>query len=146
MLVIMQQGETEMSCLNTIKQSGYKLTLQRKLVVDVIHSVPAHVTAEEIINKVQEQFPDINRSTVYRTLDLLESIGCVVKSKIDDQTVYHHSDEGHHHHLICSRCGQWIECSDEMLAKLRCDIQSEYGFSPNLSHMVINGICADCRK
>ena len=146
MLVIMQLGRTKMSCLNTIKQSGYKLTLQRKLVVDVIHSVSAHLTAEEIINKVQEKFPDINRSTVYRTLDLLESIGCVVKSKIDDQTIYHHSDEGHHHHLICSRCGQRIECSDDMLAKLRKDIQAKYSFSPNLSHMVINGICADCRK
>ncbi|PKH47191.1 transcriptional repressor [Dehalococcoides mccartyi] len=142
----MQLGRTKMSCLNTIKQSGYKLTLQRKLVVDVIHSVSAHLTAEEIINKVQEKFPDINRSTVYRTLDLLESIGCVVKSKIDDQTIYHHSDEGHHHHLICSRCGQRIECSDDMLAKLRKDIQAKYSFSPNLSHMVINGICADCRK
>ncbi|BAZ97572.1 Zinc uptake regulation protein [bioreactor metagenome] len=146
MLVIMQLDNSAMSCINILKNAGYKLTLQRKLVVDVIHSYPSHLTAEEIISKVQEKFPDINRSTVYRTLELLENTGCVVKSKMDDRTIYHHADEGHHHHLVCSRCGRRIECSDDMLSSLREDIQSKYGFNPNLSHMVINGLCADCRK
>jgi len=70
-----------MSCLETIKEKGLRLTVQRRLIVDIIHNAPAHLKAEDIIKRVQTKMPRVNKSTIYRTLDLLEKAGCVVKSE-----------------------------------------------------------------
>jgi len=94
-----------MTCVNTLKQKGFKLTPQRRLIADIIHDTVTHLTADEIIAHAQERMPGVDKSTVYRTLDLFEEAGCVFKSRIGDTFVYHHADEGHHHHLVCRRPG-----------------------------------------
>lgn len=135
-----------MSCLVTLKRNGMRLTPQRRLIIDLIHDKPTHLTAEEIIKYVQEQMPGVNKSTVYRTLELLERSGCVYKSELDNHVVYHHADEGHHHHLVCERCGRIIECDEDVITPLEEALEKRYGFHVHLQHMVINGICQDCRR
>lgn len=71
-----------MSCIKTLKQKGLKLTPQRKLIIDAIHETEAHLTAEEIIAHVQARVPEVHKSTIYRTLELLEGAGCVFKSEL----------------------------------------------------------------
>ena len=103
-----------MSCLATFKAKGLRLTPQRRLVVDALHSTEAHLTAEQIITYVQARMPGVNKSTVYRTLQILEEAGCVYKSELGDQSIYHHAEEGHHHHLVCSRCGRTVDCAEDV--------------------------------
>jgi len=40
--------------------------------------------------------PGVNKSTIYRNLDIFEHLGCVLKSESGDHIIYHHSEEGHH--------------------------------------------------
>ena len=65
-----------MSCIKTLKEKGLKLTPQRRLIVDAIHETNVHLTTEEIIAHVQARMPEVHKSTIYRTLDLLEKAGC----------------------------------------------------------------------
>ena len=59
-----------------LKQKGYKLTPQRRAIVDVIiEKEGEHLTAEEIYDEVKKICPDIGLATVYRTVLLLEEIG-----------------------------------------------------------------------
>ena len=88
--------------------------------------------------------PGVNKSTIYRTLDLLEETGCVYRSVIEGQTIYHHAEEGHHHHLVCSNCGQTIKCSEELFSKVETLLNSRYGFSVAFRHQIIEGLCRDC--
>ncbi|MFC1901654.1 Fur family transcriptional regulator [Chloroflexota bacterium] len=83
-----------MSCFTTLKEKGLKLTPQRRLIVDIIHEADAHLTAEDIIAYVQARMPGVNKSTVYRTLELLEATGCVYKSELGDHFIYHHARTG----------------------------------------------------
>ena len=135
-----------MSCLSTLKQKGMRLTPQRRLIIDLIHDKVSHLTAEEIIRHVQEQMPGVNKSTVYRTLELLEKSGCVYKSEIDNQVIYHHADDGHHHHLVCGRCGKSIECDEDITVPLGQELEKKYGFHAHFQHLVIEGLCEDCRR
>jgi Fur family ferric uptake transcriptional regulator len=80
----LQPGAITMSCLETLKKKGLKLTPQRRLIADIIHSADKHLTAEDIIDYVQHKMPGVNKSTIYRTLELLEDSGCVVRSESDD--------------------------------------------------------------
>jgi Fur family ferric uptake transcriptional regulator len=135
-----------MSCVITLKSKGLKLTPQRMLIVDIIHNVSGHLTAEEITGHVQSRMPGINKSTVYRTLELLEKAGCVYKSELDGEVIYHHDEEGHHHHLVCRECGRTTDCDEELFAPVRETLRDKYGFNADFKHMVMSGLCGECRE
>lgn len=135
-----------MSCITTLKKNGLKLTPQRRLIVEAIHDASEHLTAEEIIAYVQARMPEVNKSTIYRTLQLLEQVGCVYKSEFSEQSVYHHAEEGHHHHLVCNQCGKTIDCDEDLLAPLEQLLVEKHGFQINFRHVVMSGLCEECRS
>ena len=56
-----------------LKKKGYKLTPQRRAIVDtIIQNEGKHLTAEEIYDEVKKSCPEIGLATVYRTIILLE--------------------------------------------------------------------------
>jgi Fur family ferric uptake transcriptional regulator len=134
-----------MSCIATFKKKGLKLTPQRKLILDIIHN-EEHLTADTIISHVQERMPGVHKSTIYRTLEILEGAGCVYKSALDNQSIYHHPEEGHHHHLVCTKCGKSIDCEDDVFAPVEKSIGAKYGFRVDFKHVVMNGLCEECRQ
>ena len=135
-----------MSCIETLKQKDFRLTPQRRLIVDIIHGVHEHISAEALIAEVQSRMPGVNKSTIYRTLEILERSGCVYKSESGDRAVYHHAEEGHHHHLVCRKCGQMTECNRAVFDSVERYLAREFGFSADFNHLVIEGLCAKCRK
>ncbi|MCX6012437.1 MAG: Fur family transcriptional regulator [Chloroflexi bacterium] len=135
-----------MSCAVILKEKGFKLTPQRRLIVDLIHQANVHITAEEIVSNVQTRMPGVNKSTIYRTLELLEETGCVYKSTLNHQFIYHHAAEGHHHHLQCSKCGRIISCSENIFLPVEKVLRDKYGFRVDFRHVVLKGICDQCKK
>jgi len=126
-----------MSCAITLKGKGLKLTPQRRLIIDIIHDSEEHLTAEEILDYVRARMPGVNKSTVYRTLELLEELGCVFKSELGDRFIYHH--------LVCQTCGRSLECDEGLFLPVERALDAEYGFQAEFKHMLVNGICRDCR-
>jgi Fur family transcriptional regulator, ferric uptake regulator len=135
-----------MSCVATLKKKGLKLTPQRILITDIIHDAKGHITASEIIESVKEQMPGVNKSTIYRTLDILEEAGCVYKSEQGNEFIYHHDHEGHHHHLKCSRCGRTISCDEDMFVSVQKMLAKKFGFQADFKHLIINGLCESCKQ
>jgi len=135
-----------MSCFVTLKEKGLKLTPQRKLILDIIHDTQTRLTAEEIISYVQSRMPGVHKSTIYRTLELLEEAGCVYKSEIGDQFIYHHAEAGHHHHLVCRRCGKTFDLDENLFVPMERLLGEKYRFHVDLSHVVISGLCEGCRN
>jgi len=83
------------------------MTPQRQLILDVVASIPGHLSADQVYQQVVRVFPEVNISTVYRTLDLLVSMG-IASSRVDDdgESTYVFCTTAHHHHAICRRCGR----------------------------------------
>ncbi len=134
-----------MSCIITLREKGMKLTPQRRLILDIIHDSGGHLTAEEILDYVQARAPGVNKSTIYRTLELLEELGCVFKSELGDRFIYHHAEEGHHHHLVCRTCGKSIDCDEGLFLSVEKVTNEKYGFRADFRHVVISGLCIDCK-
>lgn len=135
-----------MSCVATLKEKGLKLTPQRILITDIIHDARGHITAGEIIENVQAKMPGVNKSTIYRTLDILEEAGCVYKSEQGNEFIYHHDHSGHHHHMKCTRCGKTVSCEEDIFVSVQRALITKYGFHADFKHIIVNGICADCLK
>src|SRR5699024_3324340 len=103
--------------LSMIKNGGYKLTPQRKIILDVImKNTEHHLTIEEIFDEVKKNSPKIGIATVYRTVQMLEELGVVIKHHFDEGTSRYEladSNRKHdHHHLVCLDCGKVIDIQD----------------------------------
>ena len=134
-----------------LKKKGYKLTPQRRSIVDtIIDNEGKHLTAEEIYDKVKKSCPEIGLATVYRTILLLEELGVISRLDLNDGCSRYeivHSNETHrHHHLICNICHKVSEVQDDLLEDLEMSIEKHYLFKI-LDHSVkFYGICDECQK
>lgn len=128
-----------------IRQQGYRLTPQRQMILDAVCEGGGHTTVDEIWARVQHKAPAINRSTVYRNLEFLQTLHLVVAAEIGGQTMYEIPHEHHHHHLTCEGCGQIIEISQDALGPAFATIEGQYGFRIGADHLVLKGLCIGCR-
>lgn len=136
-----------MLCYEILQEKGYRLTSQRVLVLKAIYHAENHISAEEIYEQLHERFPYIHKSTIYRTLELLSNLKLVTESNFGDGCVrYQAAIKGRHHHLICNLCGKTINLEETTLEPLKATLLRKYGFEADVRHMVISGICSDCRR
>ncbi|MBM3133161.1 MAG: transcriptional repressor [Chloroflexi bacterium] len=134
-----------MGCREVLKEKGYRLTPQRSMIVDVLHNAEKHITPEEIHRQVSARFPEVNKSTVYRTLDVLKKLDLVDETDLGgNKLYYHHADHGHHHHLICQRCGRAIEIDEKAFDPFKKTLMQKYNFVPDIRHLAIFGECVSC--
>jgi Fur family ferric uptake transcriptional regulator len=136
---------------SNLKEKGYKLTPQRRSIVDIIISNEGnHLTTEELYDLVRVECPEIGLATVYRTVQLLEELGVVSKLDLNDGCYRYElvrDDENHqHHHLICSECGKVIEVQGDLLEELEQEIENKYEFEIKNHSVKFYGICSECRK
>jgi Fur family ferric uptake transcriptional regulator len=119
-----------MTCNATPKEMSLKLTPQRRLILDIIHDCDAHLTGQETLECVCARVSGVNKSTIYRTLELLEKLVCVFKSELGDRFIYHHAEEGNHH-IVCRECGKTTSCDERPLPELpgqKLPIKASYIF------------------
>ena len=117
----------------SLKQKGYKLTPQRRSILDIIiEKEGMHLTVEEIYDEVKKVCPEIGLATVYRTVLLFEELNVIYKLDLNDgcsrYELVHEDEEHRHHHLICNKCKKVIEVQDDLLEELEERIRNTYGF------------------
>ena len=130
-----------------LAQLGYRLTPQRMMILQAVENSQSHISAEEIHAQIVTKYPNVNISTVYRTLELLKQLGLVTETDLGEGRVrYHPAEKGHHHHLVCRECGTIIDLDESLLAPLKAALLREYKFSADLKHLAILGRCVNCSR
>jgi len=139
--------ESSRGIVDKLKNLGYRLTPQRLMIASAIENSHDHISAEEIYSQVVAKYPNVNISTIYRTMELLEQLGLVTETDLGGGRVrYHPADKGHHHHLICQECGAVIDLDEATLSPLRDALLRQYDFTADLRHLGIFGRCKKCRE
>ena len=132
---------------NQLGELGYRLTPQRVMVLSAIEDSDDHISAEEIYAQIVAKYPQVNISTVYRTLELLKRLGLVTETDLGGGRVRYHSvEKGHHHHLVCQECGAIIDLDESVLSSLKDTLRREYKFIADLRHLAVFGHCVNCGK
>jgi Fur family transcriptional regulator, ferric uptake regulator len=121
------------------------MTPQRRAIVAEVMRTEGHISPTVIARRVQADMPGVNASTVYRTLSLLEEIGVLSHAHLEGGAEYHRAEEAGHIHLTCARCGAEDDLSLDEAEAIQRVIERHHGFSPDLTHFAISGLCAACR-
>ena len=130
-----------------LRAKGRRLTRQRALIWEALTSEPEqHLSADDVVERVRAELPQVNASTVYRTLDLLVAEGLVLRTDLGgDRAYYEPAHEHAHHHLVCESCGAVQHLHDEQLGDLRELIRAGTGFVLGTGEITLFGLCAKCR-
>jgi Fur family ferric uptake transcriptional regulator len=132
-----------------LKIKGYKLTPQRRAVVNIVLSNKgSHLTAEEMYDLVKRECPEIGLATIYRTVQLLEDIGVLCKINLDDgcnrYELLDNEEAHHHHHLICRKCGKVVEVEEDLLEAIEKNVENKYKFKIENHSVKFLGVCNEC--
>ena len=137
--------------------SGYRLTVPRQAILDVLSESSEHLSAEDIYLAVHRVNPGIGLTTVYRTLELLVEMGLVFRFDFGDGRARYELAEGpggkrHHHHLVCRGCGRVVDYTDfideetELLKRTEDGLSKKYEFTITGHLIQFYGLCKECSK
>lgn len=127
-----------------IQTAGFKLTLPRQAVLEVLESSDGHLTPAEVLERAQAIYPSLGRATVYRTLELLTHLGVVRPIFLGERGVCLALAEGGHHHLVCSECGAVIEFDECAVGELEQELAQRLNFQIRGHLLEFYGLCNQC--
>lgn len=136
---------------------GYRITMPRQIILDVLSRTSKHLSAEEIYLAVHKLYPPVGLTTVYRTLELLVQTGLLFKFDFGDGRARYELSEGpkgarHHHHLVCTNCGRVIDYTDFVDDEIELLSRTEKGLSQKFNFKITNhliqfyGLCDKCQN
>lgn len=131
--------------LQRLRDRGWRLTAQRRVVAEVLDGDHVHYTADEVHARAAARLPEIARATVYNTLSELVTIGEVIELSTADRAKRYDPNARHRHqHLVCSQCGtiRDVHPTGDPLAAL--PEGERYGFSVSDATVTYRGLCPDC--
>lgn len=139
-----------MSCeddtADLLRHAGHKMTPQRLMIVRALRHADGHMSAAQIVDQVRGDYPFVDVSTVYRTLDVLKRMRLATSTDMGSGDVlFEWVPDQPHHHLICTGCGYVSEIEHRYLLGLEESVRDDFGFSPDMHHFAIFGLCRGCQ-
>jgi Fe2+ or Zn2+ uptake regulation protein len=131
--------------LERLRDRGWRLTAQRRVVAEVLDGDHVHLTADEVHARAAERLPEISRATVYNTLGELVTLGEVLEVSTDGRAKRYDPNAHHaHQHLICAGCGtiRDVHPASDALAALPAG--ERYGFTISTVEITYRGLCPNC--
>jgi Fur family ferric uptake transcriptional regulator len=132
--------------------AGYRLTHPRQAVLRLIVAQVGSFTAGQLLESASAICPDVGRATVFRTLDLLISLGILQRVHTESDGNWGHSyvlcglDQTHHHHLVCTHCGLITDFAGCGIEGLLERLSTQTSFKVESHHIELYGLCERCQS
>lgn len=134
----------ELEIIQQIKSKGFKITPQRRAIIEALLLPNRPPTARDVLDIVRHKFPEISLDTVYRNLNLLADIGCVIQINLkNSETSRFEILKHHHHHLICLSCGEAV-CLEKCMLDNHMGVLKDKGYEIVGHAFEIYGYCPSC--
>jgi Fur family transcriptional regulator, ferric uptake regulator len=128
-----------------LSKNHLKRSEQREVILDTFLRSDRHLSVDDLLQMVQKRRPDIGRTTVYRTLKLLQSAGLAQELALDGQRKFEREYKREHHdHFICKSCGAIFEFSSPEIERLQDEIAADIEFTIEGHRHQIYGSCRSC--
>jgi Fur family ferric uptake transcriptional regulator len=145
--------------LNALAQAGYSNTSSRRAVLMAICEAGGQASGAELLALGRAHHPPLGLVTVYRTLDLLLSLGLVRKLHLAEgchtyalsltgsrNETRGNEPQNHGHHIICQRCNRAVEFNGCDLDTVVMAVEAQTGFRVKEHWLEMFGVCPVCRE
>ncbi len=134
-----------MDMLTLLRQRGHRITRPRLAVLQALAEGPAHISAAEVLSEGRRTHPGLSKASVYRTLQLLETLGALRGIPSPEGRSFVRVAPGHHH-LLCQGCGEVRDFSGCGLCDSWREVADEERFFVAGHLLEVFGLCSGCRS
>ncbi len=130
-----------------LKSNGLKITNQRlKILKALENSSNKHLSAEDLYKLLKNNGEEVGLATIYRVLTQFSIAGIVTKHNFEENySVFELFHQEHHDHLVCIKCGNIIEFTDQLIEDRQIKIAENNHFQIQDHSLIIYGYCNNCR-
>ena len=134
------------AALESLREQGVRLTLQRRAIMAAVLASDGHIRPADLARQIRLDFPEVSPSTVYRTIELLGSVGLLSHIHSEGGAEYLVGRGDGQIRLVCSRCEDETVAPLEEGAALVRVLKRNRGFNADLAHFAIAGMCETCAR
>ncbi len=128
------------------KENKLKLSHPRLLIYKELSQAKGPLSVQDLYQSLTKKQKRVGLSSIYRCLDLFESMGMAFKITNGSNVRYKLCElENHHHHGVCKNCGKIMEfdlCEIQSWSK---KIMESTGFQITDHQLNFYGFCKECK-
>lgn len=124
--------------------AGFRLTRQRRVILEEVQRAHSHPTAGEIYELVRRRLPRISLGTVYRNLESLAERSMLRKLELGGTQRRFDADLYPHQHIRCLLCGR-VENVQVNLPPEVADPGRVQGYEVTSCEIEYLGVCPSCQ-
>jgi Fur family ferric uptake transcriptional regulator len=129
-----------------INDDGYRMTRIRRSICRAFERSRAHLTADNIMQRLRTCGIRAHKSTIYRELRFLASQKYIRSIHLTDGIVrYERPSSNHHHHIVCLGCRRVEDVSvPPAVCKTQIRIAKMSRFRVIHHRLELSGLCHAC--
>jgi Fur family ferric uptake transcriptional regulator len=129
-----------------IRDKKLRLSYPRLLIYQELSNLKSPSSPQEIYQCLLKKQKKIGLTSIYRALDLFESLGIVFKIINGSGVKYKLCEiEDHHHHIICKACGDVVELNFCDISDWSKKVTESTGYQVIDHQLNFYGFCKACK-
>ncbi len=130
-----------------VKEKKLRLSHPRLLVYKELSKACTPLSPQELFQSLLKGKRKIGLTSIYRSLDLFESLGIVFKTVNGSIVKYKLCElENHHHHIVCRKCGDVVEFEFCDISDWSAKVTESTGYQVTDHQVNFYGLCKACQK
>jgi Fur family transcriptional regulator, ferric uptake regulator len=132
----------------SLKTRNLRLSRPRLLIYGELADSDRPLTPQELYRRIRNKHTSIGLTSIYRSLELFESLGMAFKITSVPASVRYKACEltDHHHHIVCKACGDVVELDFCDISAWSRKVSKSTGFQVTDHHLDFYGLCRTCKK
>lgn len=132
---------------NIFKGKKLRLSHPRFLIYQELFSTKNPLSPQELYQCLLKKQRKIGLTSIYRSLDLFESLGIAFKIVNGSNVKYKLCElENHHHHIVCKTCGNVVELNFCDISDWSKKVMESTGYQVTDHQLNFYGFCQVCKK
>ena len=128
-----------------MKNSLFRQTKQRRIILEELKKIKIHPTAEELFLRLKEKMPTLSFSTVYRNLNFLKNKGEILELNLGKYSSRYDGDTSEHQHFFCLDCSRIFDIYIPLKDRFTKKIEEELNCKVKYQRINFYGYCKDCK-
>jgi Fur family ferric uptake transcriptional regulator len=132
---------------NIFKEKKLSLSHPRLLIYQELSNASTPLSPLEIYQNLLKKKKKVGLTSIYRSLELFESLGFVFKIINGSNVKYKLCElENHHHHIVCKACGNVVELNFCNISDWSKKVSESTGFQVVDHQLNFYGFCKACQQ
>ncbi|RPJ02636.1 MAG: transcriptional repressor [Deltaproteobacteria bacterium] len=130
-----------------IRENRLRLSHPRFLIYQELSEAATSLSPQELYHLLHKKKRKIGLTSIYRCLDLFESLEIVFRVAGRPNVKYRLCEsDHHHHHIVCKQCGKVVELNFCDISDWSKKVTECTGYEVTDHRLNFYGYCGNCRK